>query len=247
MIMQKFTVEFAKMNIEINCEYDYTRRFCRDYITDGNPDFSVKVKSSDIDEEIEASPYNPSRGYAECICAYREIAKQLPFYKSFVFHGVVISYNNNGYLFTAPSGTGKTTHIMLWKKYVEGMEIVNGDKPIITVDGDRVTAFATPYAGKEGFQNHSQTDVKAMCIIKRGTENRITKVKAGDCLSDIVKQIYIPPETEAVMNSLELLDNMLKNIDVYVLECDISEEAVRCSFEAMTGEKYVSKGEGNED
>lgn len=245
--MQKFNVEFAKLNIEINCEYDYSKLFCKDYLTDGEPDFSVEVKSEDIDKEIADSPFNPKRGYAESICVYREIAKKLPFFDRMVFHGAVISYKGNGYIFTAPSGTGKTTHIMLWKKLVDGVDIVNGDKPIINVREDGVTAYATPYAGKEGFQNHSSADIKAICLIRRGKENKITKVKPGDYLADIIKQMYLPEDAAAVMNSLGLLDLMLKHIDVYVLECDISENAVKCSFEAMTGETFIKKEKKNEN
>lgn len=245
--MQKFNVEFAKLNIEVNCEYDYSYGFCKDYLCEGKPDFSVSVKSEDIDREIAESPYNPKRGYAESICVYREIAKALPQYHRMVFHGAVISYNGNGYIFTAPSGTGKTTHIMLWKKYIDGVDIVNGDKPIISVTQDSVTAYATPYAGKERFQNHSSTGVRALCLIKRGKQNKITRVKPGDYLSDIIRQMYLPEDPVAVMNSLDLLDLMLKKLEVYVLECDISEEAVRCSFEAMTKEKFVPKEKNNEN
>lgn len=241
--MQKFTVEFAKLNIEINSEYEYSHNFCKDYLSDKAPDFSVSVKSEEIDEEIEISEFTPTRGYAESICVYREIAKKLPFYDRFVFHGAVISCGGDGFIFTAPSGTGKTTHIMLWKKYIEGVEVVNGDKPIIRVTDEGVTAYATPYAGKERMQNHSSVGIKAICILKRGTENRIKKVRASECISDIVRQVYIPPEPDAVMATFDLLDKMLRQIDIYILECDISEEAVKCSYEAMSGKKYISAGD----
>lgn len=236
--MQKFNVEFAKLNIEVNCNYDYSPHFCRDYLTEGKPDFSVTVSESDIDEEIASSQYSPKRGYAESICVYREIAKQLPFYNRMVFHGAVISYNGKGFLFTAPSGTGKTTHISLWKQYIEGVDIVNGDKPIIQIENNTATAYATPYSGKEGYQNHGSINLSGMCIIRRGKENKIQRVSAGSVLSDIMNQIYMPYDTEAVVKTLELLDALLKCFPVYVLECDISEEAVKTSFEALTGEKY---------
>ncbi len=237
--MQKFNVNFAKLNIEVNCNYGFTQRFCRDYLADGEADFSVTVSEEDIDREIEISPYNPERGYAESICVYREIAKRLPLYNRAVFHGAVISYNNRGYLFTAPSGTGKTTHIKLWQQYLDGVEIVNGDKPILFADGEGVEAFATPYSGKEGYQNHGSIRLKGICIIHRGAENRIRRAESGEALSEIIHQIYIPFNDEAaVTKTLDLLDLMFKSIPIYILECNIGEEAVKTSFEALTGERY---------
>ena len=234
----KFTVNFAKLNIEINCAYDYTYKFCRDYLSEGIADFSVSPTKEEIDEEIEVSEFNPSRGYAESICVYRKIADNLPLFDRMVFHGAVISYDNNGYIFTAPSGTGKTTHISLWKKFVEGVEIVNGDKPILWVDGKKVTAFATPYAGKEGFQNHSSIEIKGICIIHRGKENKIRRVQTSEFLTEMLTQMYIPPEAETTEKTLDMLDTIVRTIPVYILECDISEEAVKTSFETLTNTRY---------
>jgi len=236
--MQNFKVEFAKLNIEVSCNYEYSKKYCRDYLTDADADFSVSVSEEDIDEEIRTSPYNPKPGYAESICVYREIAKRLPYYNRMVFHGAVVSYNGKGYIFTAPSGTGKTTHITLWKKYIDGVDIVNGDKPILRIENGTAEAFATCYAGKEGFENHGSAVIKGICLIRRGTENKIERVSPGTILSEIMNQLYMPYEAEAVLKTLELLDVLLKAVPVYVLECDISEEAVKTSFEALTGEKY---------
>ena len=230
----KFCVEFAKLNIEINTIYDYTFNLCKEYLTEAKPDFSVETTEEKIDEEIGTVDFNPPRGYAECICIYREIAKKLPEYNRFVFHGAVLEYEGRGFLFTAPSGTGKTTHIMLWKKFLgDKCNIVNGDKPIINVEGSCAVAYATPYAGKERYQNHSSAPLKSLCIIKRGKENRIERVEAGEYITELVPQIYMPQEPIAAVKTLELLDEFLKSVELYVLYCDISEEAFKTSFDAL--------------
>ena len=238
----KFTVEFAILNIEINPQFDYPYKLCRDYLSDGKPEFSVSPSDEDIDKEIEISPYTPARGYAESICVYRAISEIIPLYNRMIFHGAVISYKNKGYIFTAPSGTGKTTHIRLWMKYLDGVDIVNGDKPLLEI-GDKVTAYATPYAGKERYQNHSSIDVSAICLIKRGAENKIRKVTSGEILTQLMAQMYLPENPEATIKTLDLLDSLVKLVPLYVLECDMSEEAVKTSFEALTGEGYVNKNE----
>ena len=235
----EFCVSFSKLNIGIKSEYQYTYDFCREYQCDEKPDFCVETTQEKIDAEIASVDFNPSRGYAESICIYREIAEKLPEYNRCVFHGAVIEYNNQGFLFTAPSGTGKTTHISLWKKFLgDKMSIVNGDKPILHIGKEGATAYATPYAGKEKLQNHSFTQLKGICLIKRGSENRIERVNGGDYLTEIVPQIYMPYDSLHALKTLGLLDNLLTAVPLYVLYCDISKEAFKTSFETLTGEKY---------
>ncbi len=239
--MYTFRVSFAKLNIEANCHYPYTAQLCRDYLTDAAPDFSVTVSEENIDREIEVSEFNPARGYAECICVYREIAKKLPLYQRMIFHGAVITHQGKGYLFTAPSGTGKTTHIRLWQQYLDGVEIVNGDKPILHIENGKPVAYATPYAGKEHYQNHGSTPIDAICLIHRGKENRIRRVASGEILTELMHQVYLPEEAEAVIATIDLLDKLYRTVPLYLLECDMSEEAVKTSYEALSGEAYPAR------
>ena len=230
-----FCVNFSDLTIEINSIYQYTYDFCKDYICNQSPDFSVETTEEKIDAEIASVDFNPPRGYAECICLYREIAEKLPTYNRCVFHGAVIEYEGRGFLFTAPSGTGKTTHIRPWKKcFGDKVNIVNGDKPILNIGNDGVVAYSTPYAGKEGYQNHSSVALCGICLIKRGEENRIERVNPGQYLTDIIKQIYMPFAPEQSIKTLELLDNILSKVPMYVLHCNISEEATITALEGMT-------------
>ena len=245
--MPEFVINIANLNIAVKCEYDFTYKFCKDYLTQESPEFSVSVKAEAIDEEIGNSPYNPSRPYAESICVYREIAEKLPLYDRCVFHGAVISYDGRGYIFTAPSGTGKTTHISLWQKYLDGVEIVNGDKPVLHITEESTTAYATPYAGKEGFQNHSSCELCGICLIEQAKDNSIRRIPVSECLIRIMTQMYKPYDTAAATQTLVLLDRLLRNTPVYLLSCDISEDAVRCSFNAMTGLDFDERKKQIED
>ncbi len=246
-----FCVNFAKLKIEINCLFDFTRGFCGAYVLPPDHpaacDFSVSVSEEAIQKEIDSSPYHPRAPYAESICAYREIAEKLPLYDRCVFHGAVISYDGKGYIFTAPSGTGKTTHIRLWQQYLSGVEIVNGDKPILHIEEDGVTAYATPYAGKEGYENHTSVPLSGICIVEQAPQNSLRRMAPAECLMRIIMQMYKPYNTAAAVKTLELLDRLLSQIPVYVLGCNISEDAVRCSFEGMTGLSYDERKQSDEN
>lgn len=240
--MANFTINIANLNIGVSSIYDFTYKFCKEYLTDAKPDFSVSTDEAKIDREIEISEFNPSRPYAESICIYREIAEIIPKYDRCIFHGASIEYEGQGFIFTAVSGTGKSTHINLWKKYLgeDKVQIVNGDKPILHIADDSTTIYSTPYAGKEGWQNHSSAPLKAICVLRRGLENKIYKASISDILTEVFKQVYRPYDAEAAVKTLDLLDKLLK-LPIYILECDISEDAVKTSFEELTGLSYEER------
>ncbi len=238
--MTRFNISLANLNIEMNCKYNFTREFCKDYITDSTKaDIVATATDAEIIEEITASNRVLANDYVESICLYRSIAEQLPAFDCCVFHGAAISYSGLAYLFVAPSGTGKTTHIKLWRKYLgDRVDIINGDKPILHITDNGVTVYGTPYAGKEGWQKNTSFKLGGICIIKRGTSNRIDKLNAYKNLPYLIRQIYMPKSEINARRTLELTDKLCLNLPLYLLQCDISQQAVKTAFEALTGEFY---------
>lgn len=236
----KFIVELADKYIEINSVHDELKNFFKDYlITDVTPDFSVSLSKEDILAEQEATSENQfSPTYLETLALLRKLAEILPSYSRILMHGASISYNDHAYLFTAPSGTGKSTHIRLWKKYLgDDVKIVNGDKPFISLE-DEPLIYGSPWAGKENWHRNCKMRLKGICFVQRGTTNSIRRIEAGDCLSLLFKQVYLPADTLAAGLTLELVDTLITKVPLYVLTCDMSEDAVKCSFEALTGLSY---------
>lgn len=235
-----FIVKLADKCIEINSVHDELQEFLKDYLITGvTPDFSVSISKDDILREQEATLDNQfSPAYLETLVLLRKLAEILPSHKRILMHGASISYNENAYLFTAPSGTGKSTHIRLWKKYLgDNVKIVNGDKPFISLE-DEPMIYGSPWAGKENWHRNCKMPLKGICFVQRGTTNSIRRIEAIDCLSLLFKQIYLPADTLAAGLTLELVDMLIKKVPLYVLTCDISEDAVRCGFEALTGLSY---------
>lgn len=241
--MERFAVNIAGLTIEIACLYSYTKALCRDYIvSEQTPCFSVSVTEAEIAAEISAAETPVGEAYAESVCVYRKIAELLPRFHRFVMHGAAITYQQDAYVFTAPSGTGKSTHIKLWYKYLKSdVGIVNGDKPVVTVDGG-VTVCGTPWAGKEGWQSNRTAPVRAICILKQAKTNTITKVKAEAHLTMLLNQVYLPKDGEALASTLRMLNTLFQKVPVYILECDISEDAVKTAFTALTGKAYPQEG-----
>ncbi len=231
--MQKIDILLADLKINIEHKYDYISYLCKDYISQSDtPDIIAKADNAAILKEKELVPSAPIES-CESLCIYRAIGEQLPHFDRFVFHGAAIEYGGNAYLFTAPSGTGKTTHINLWKQYLgDKVDIINGDKPIIKA-GNISTVYGTPWAGKEGYQRNTSAPLKAICILKQGKENKITKLELAEAVNHLMRQVYLPSDPSALSKTLELLGTVIENTPVYILECDISKEAFETSFNQM--------------
>ena len=149
----EFTVRLADVNIRVVSLYDEVHELCRDYLTDGEPEFTVTTAPDDITYEkevnireamVEGIPvveYPDS--YLETLAVYRKIVAGLMDKGIMLMHGAVIAVGDKAWLFTAPSGTGKTTHINLWLENIPGSYVVNGDKPLIRVGDKPAYAFIT--------------------------------------------------------------------------------------------------------
>lgn len=240
----KFWISVADTTVEVTTLSSYPKEYCKDYLipkADCPANIVVDIQEKDIAEMRKNDEVAMcDSGFLEALCIQEKLT--LPFVKKgcFLMHGAVIEYNNEGLMFTAPSGTGKTTHIRLWRKYLgSAVQIVNGDKPFLSKDKNgKIYVWGTPWAGKERWQRNCSVPLKAICVIAQGTENKIRKLTADEAIDALFLQIYHKNDAELEICTLEFMDALLRTVPVYKIECDMSENAVKSSFEAMTGTKY---------
>ena len=161
-----FKIEVSGVVFKINSQFGYAKEFCKDFLTQKVEDYEISTTLEEIKEEQAryTEKYLPQQ--VETTCIYRHIARLLPLKNKIVAHGVALKYKNNGYLFVAPSGTGKTTHTNLWKRYLgKEVEIINGDKPILEFAPSGIILHSNPWCGKEGIYTKTSAPLKAICII----------------------------------------------------------------------------------
>lgn len=233
-------LRIAELNIEIQHRYPYLSRLCRDYLTDfEKADITVIVTEEEIDEELKNAPdsHGITRSVAEATCVYRQIALQLPQFDAFVFHAAVVECDGVAYAFAAASGVGKSTHATLWLKvFGDRADILNGDKPIFRFIGDKLTAFGTPWQGKENLGKNHSAPLRAICFLERGAQNEIKRLEDGEAVKRLFSQILMPADPIAAMRFLELLDRTVCRIPTYLLYCNTQPEAAWVAFEGMQKE-----------
>ena len=230
-----FKIKIAGINVLIKNKYKYSEYLCREYITDEEyTDFTVFADEKDISAEIENSSILTNAAYAESVCLHREIAERLAEYDAFLLHSALIECDGVGVAFTARSGVGKSTHIMLWQKnFGDRVRIINGDKPIVRfVDGE-LRAYGTPWLGKENLGENSYCKLSALCFIERGEKNIIIKVPAELAAMPMFSQIYLPQNAANAEKTLELADRFASSVSFYRLACNMEDEAAQVSYDAI--------------
>lgn len=145
-----------------------------------------------------------------------------------VLHSSSIAYKGQGIAFSAPSGTGKSTHTGLWKEvFGDKIEIVNDDKPAIWFDGDRAMLCGTPWSGKTALNRNIAVPLRAIVIIERGEENAMRRLDTVDSMFHLTTQICRPYYDEALgIQMLDFTERIQAHVPVYCLTCNISHEAV---------------------
>ena len=179
--MEHFWIDAAGLPAEITAQHPLTRRLCHDYEIAPPQSPAVLTACAEPETAMRLADGAASPAYLEFLCIHDSLAAQLPAHHRFLMHGAAIAFDGAAYLFTAPSGTGKTTHVRLWRQYLGSrVTVVNGDKPFLSLEPDPALEYLT----------------------------------------------------------LGFLDALLRRVPVYRLTCGMTDNAVRCSFEALTGLPY---------
>ena len=204
----------------------------------------IRITQSDIDFEREKSAREDikegipirrfSDAYLETLAVYRKIADCFLSCDTLLFHGSVIAVDGEGYLFTAKSGTGKSTHTRLWREYFgERAVMVNDDKPLLHITDSGVTVYGTPWDGKHRLSTNIAVPLKGICILTRNAKNRIEPVEPHAVYPLIVQQTNRSLSADGMKQTLSLIDRMLNVVPVYRLGCNMDIEAARVAYEGM--------------
>lgn len=226
-------IKVADFVFEIDNKYSYSEKFVTDYLTDECPDYHIAIDEDFLKKRQATLPERPLQ-YIEFLEIYRKICDFIISKDGILMHGAVIGFDGNAYMFTAPSGTGKTTHINQWKKlYGDRVSIINGDKPLIRhIDGEYVV-YGTPWCGKEHFNTNTKAPLKGIILLSRAPENSIETIQPDKFNPFLLKQVYLPKAGSGRVKTLEFVDKMFAQVPLYSLKCNISTDAARVASEGV--------------
>ena len=169
---------------------------------------------------------------------YKELLKN---YSGFLLHSSAVVMHEKAYLFSVNSGTGKSTHTSLWlKQFGDQAYILNDDKPAVRLIDGIWYAFGTPWSGKNDISVNEGVPIAGICMLERGEKNEVERFNGKKAIFEIYAQTNRPRMQEYRIKLLELLDDLITNVPVWKMKCNMDPEAAQCSYEAMS---FVDKEE----
>ena len=229
------TYKFADKLVRISSVYSDVHKYCIEYRADGVPDFAVAISQADIDyERSRSSESGFSDGYLEELAVYRKIAEKMPDYDTFLFHGSALAVDGKCYIFTAKSGTGKSTHAKLWRRLLgDRVVMINDDKPLIKIKNNEAVVYGTPYNGKHRLGSNTSFPLKCICIIERSEENKISQINSAEAYTMLLQQRYRPVNIKALEKTLKLIDQMSEFVSFWRLGCNMDISAAELAYNTM--------------
>ena len=240
----RFTIRLAGKNIRIESAYTRIYDTCRNYLAEGEPepDIDIRVDEGRLAAERElarqAGREEAAPEALEDLVVHRLIAEAMLPYHVMLMHGAVVAANEQGYMFTGRSGTGKTTHIRKWLEQAPGAFVVNGDKPLIEVREDGVFAWGTPWCGKERMGRNTVVPLRGIALMERSEGNRMEAVSFQEALPGLLRQTYRPGDPDKMKQTMVLLMMLRGRVSFYRFRFNnFREDAFSASYGGMTKEK----------
>ena len=246
--MDAFTMEIAGVTVQVNPMFQSTKEYCRPYLSEKEPEFTVTVTPEDlireqkllereaVEEGLKIRKFKEP--FLERSTIQRRVADFLVSRDTLMLHGSTVAVDGWAYLFTAPCGTGKSTHTRLWREVFGDRAImVNDDKPFLQITEREVLAYGSPWSGKHGLATNICVPLKGICSLHRGKENRIRPGNRSELIDLLRKQVHIPEDPVLAERTLELLDSVMQMVSLWEMECNKEPEAALTAYSAMSSER----------
>lgn len=159
--------------------------------------------------------------------------------QAFLLHSSFIRYRGRGILFSAPSGTGKSTQADLWEKF-RGSDTLNGDRAGVRCIDGAWTAFGMPFAGTSGIYRNESAPLTAIVTLAQGPENVIRRLRPMEAVRKLLPECSCRRWDPAFMNGmLDLLLQLVSQVPVYHLECRPDEGAVNLLHDTLEKDGWL--------
>lgn len=219
---------------------------CEAYAVEEQPTFCITVTPENLtaeravwESEVEKGHIpagNVTDSFLETVFVHQTLADMLVKDGYLLFHGSAIAVDGEAYLFTAPSGTGKSTHTRLWREHFGDRAImVNDDKPILKITENGTTVYGTPWNGKHRLSRNIAVPLKALIQLERAEENHIEPIDKKTAYPILFRQAHRPADPVGMVAVMKMLDQLSEHTALYRLGCNMQPEAAIVAYEGMNG------------
>ena len=241
-----FTVEMAGIPVRIHCRYETNRAFLEDYLSDREPEAEVTPQEEDLqsvrrglEQKAQLRGFQYTRisdSYLENLALHERIVNALLPFRVQLLHGSALCLDGEAVIFTAPSGTGKSTQARLWREaFGDRVWMINDDKPLVRITEDRPRVYGSPWDGKHHLSRNASAPLKAVLQVCRSETNRLEPVSPAEAFPVLTRQAYRPQNPADACLSLEMQKEILEKAPFYRLFCNMEPEAAQVARKGVFG------------
>lgn len=199
-------------------------------------DIVINVDDSRVEAAIKEHP-ELNQGDWEYMLTGSDFYTDLIKFNGILLHSSCVVVDGVAYAFSADSGTGKSTHTQLWLKHFgDRAYILNDDKPAIRIIDGKPYACGTPWSGKYDYSTPAVVPLAGICFLSRSETNQIKKADTGKAIYNIFSQTVRRLGENRMNLLMDNLNEIFKLVPIYDLGCNMSDDAVLCSYNAMKKE-----------
>lgn len=173
----------------------------------------------------------------------RQILRMLPIRQMLLHHNILflhasqVMHQNRAIVFSAPSGTGKTTQAKLWQQH-RNAEILCNDRTLLKKSGGEWLTYSYPYDGSEPIQNSKTGKLACITLLRQSQEDQIIRLSPIKAITQLLPQTVIDTWDPASRSkAIGLIADIYEAVPIYQLDCTVSQNAVSILEEALEKEK----------
>lgn len=194
----------------------------------------IQVRFDQTDKEEGRTPFRRPDYFLENTLIHTLLAEQLVDYNILLVHGSALCMDQKAYLFTAKSGTGKSTHARLWREtFGDRVLMINDDKPLLKIENKKVTVYGTPWDGKHHLSTNTSAELKAILWLNRSETNHIEPMTKADVFPVIFSQAYRSTDPVKMQKTLALEKQLINVVDFYKLSCNMEPDAALTAYNGL--------------
>ena len=205
------------------------------YLTESVGEVDITIASDP--QSLKNQQPHLSLDDCEYLCTGGSFYRQLLNHDGMMLHSSAVVMDGYAYLFSAPCGTGKSTHTNMWKEaFGDSVVMLNDDKPALRKEGNRWYAYGTPWSGKTDQNLNMRAPIGGICVLTRGPQNEIQPYCGAAAVFSLLDQTVRPQIANVRGKLLELLDDLMASVPVWKLSCTPTIDAALVSHAAMSKE-----------
>jgi hypothetical protein len=209
--------------------------FAQVYLKDtGKIEYQLEISPdwSDITVFYSKSSRSPEKAFCEYLGNFL-FSNKIILHAGIVLHASSIEHNGKGIAFTAPSGTGKSTHTAMWEKYYKAT-VLNDDCPVLKYENGQSFIYGTPWSGKNNKACNRKSPLNALVFIEQALDNSIRQVSDEEGLPLLLPRLHLPYQNPLLMdNALRNIEFIFRNIPKYLLRCKPDRDAVELVMQCL--------------